>query len=75
MTREERKERIICVLRENADEGGAPLTCRKIARKMGLSGFSYVNSLLAELCDDGLIDIQVHASKKAVSNVRFSYYV
>lgn len=75
MTRTERKERILQVLRENAEEGGNPLTCRQVSRKMGMTGFSYINQLLTELCDDGLIGIRVRPSKKSVSNVRFTYYV
>lgn len=75
MTRQQRKGEILSVLRENETMGGCPLTCRKVAQRMGLRGYSYVNSLLQELCDDGAITVYVKPSSKAISNVTFEYTV
>lgn len=75
MTRECRKNEILRVLRKNSEGSNAPLTCRQIARKMGMSGFSYINTLLLELADDGEVCVNVHKSNKKISNVRFEYYV
>lgn len=75
MKRDERKSEILRVLRENTDKGGKPLTCRKIAQRMNLSNYSYVNKLLCEMCDDAILCVDVHHSNKSVSKVSFKYYV
>ena len=75
MTRKERKQEIARVLRENCEEGGKPLSCRQIAQAMSMRGYSYINNLLGEMCDDGQIRVQVLSSNKAVSSVEFRYYV
>jgi len=75
MSRLERKEEILRVLRVACDEGRGPLTCRGIAREMDMTGYSYINGLLAEMSDDDMVRVHVIPSKKKISNVIFKYEV
>lgn len=76
LTRSERKRKILNVLRDSGASVNKPLSCREITRRMGLgSGYSYVNSVLIEMCDEGAIQVIVSKSNKAISDVEFRYYV
>jgi len=74
LSRTQRKEQILQILRENGDGGASPLTATQIAQRASMSPSSHLNGILEEMCDDNLVGVHVQPYRGAVQ-VRFMYYV
>jgi len=74
LSRMERKEQILHILREAGDRGASPLTATQIAQRANMAVSSHLNSILEEMCDDNLVGVDVQPYRGAVA-VRFLYYV
>lgn len=74
LSRNDRKEQILRILRDSGDRGASPLTATQIAQCANMASSTHLNAILQEMCDDAMVCVDVQPYRGAVA-VRFLYYV